>query len=338
MSNSTPGAPGQIALPASETSLLVEAEQAGLRPAYSCRTGRCSTCRAKVHAGETAVLHEELGLSDDERDQGWILTCVRSAVTEVEIEFDDVLPDVELPVPRTVPCRINTVEHVAPGVVKVELRLPPTQPLSFLSGQHIEVIGPGGARRAYSLAHALRSDGQLELHIRHFDGGVMSSYWFEHAAENDLLRLYGPLGTFVLRDVASKHLVFLATGTGIAPVASHLEALDQLAPEQRPHRVSVFWGNRSEQDVYWRPDTELEVEFVPVLSRAGTDWSGSRGHVQDLFLAEDPDLSEVVVYACGSDAMIHEAHAALIEHGLDPHRFYSDAFVSSAGFGSSTQG
>lgn len=182
MSNSTPGAAGRIALPASETSLLIAAEQAGIRPAYSCRTGRCSTCKALVHAGETLVLHEELGLSDDEREQGWILTCVRSAGTEVAIEFDDVLPDVELPAPRTVPCRINAIERATADVVRVQLRLPPTQPLGFLSGQHLEVIGPGGVRRAYSLAHAPRADGLLELHIRHFDGGVMSRYWFEQAA------------------------------------------------------------------------------------------------------------------------------------------------------------
>lgn len=337
MSNSASSAGGRIALSASEASLLIEAERAGIRAAYSCRTGRCSTCKARVYAGETVVLHEELGLSDDEREQGWILTCVRSAGTDVEIEFDDVLPDVELPAPRTIPCRINAIERAAPDVVRVELRLPPSQRLSFLSGQHVEVIGPGGARRAYSLAHAPRADGLLELHIRHFDGGVMSRYWFEQAGENDLLRLLGPLGTFVLRDVAGEHLVFLATGTGIAPVASHLEALSLLAPGQGPRRVSVFWGNRSEQDVYWEPDTTLEVDFVTVLSRAEADWSGCRGHVQDAFLGEAPDLSGVVVYACGSDAMIHEARAALVERGLDQHRFHADAFVSSAGFDSATQ-
>jgi CDP-4-dehydro-6-deoxyglucose reductase len=337
MSSFASSAPGRIALPASEGSLLVEAERAGLRPAYSCRTGRCSTCKARVHTGETQVLHEELGLDEAERERGWILTCVRSAVTDVEIEFDDVLPDVELPAPRTVPCRVNAIERPAPDVVRVQLRLPPAQPLSFLSGQHVEVIGPGGARRAYSLAHAPRPDGLLELHIRRFEGGVLSRYWFEQAAQNDLLRLYGPLGTFVLRDVAGEHLVFLATGTGIAPVASHLEALSQLAPEQRPRRVSVYWGNRAEPDLYWQPDAAFELDFVNVLSRAGAGWSGRRGHVQDAFLAETSELDGVVVYACGSDAMIHEARARLLEQGLNPHRFHSDAFVSSAGFDSATQ-
>jgi CDP-4-dehydro-6-deoxyglucose reductase, E3 len=320
----------RIALAASETSLLSAAEQAGARPAYSCRTGRCSTCKARVLSGETLALHDELGLSDEEKEQGWILTCVRSAATAVEIEFEDALPDIELPTPRTVPCRINALARLATDLVRVQLRLPPTQHLEFLSGQHLEVIGPGGVRRAYSIANAPRADGSLELHIRGFDGGAMSEYWFERAAENDLLRLHGPLGTFVLRDVADRHMVFLATGTGIAPVAAHLETLMQLPADQAPSAITVIWGNRSEADLYWQPDRACAVDFITVLSRAGAEWNGPRGHIQDVFLDGGPDLSRVAVYACGSDAMIHSARALLLEHGLDPQHFHSDAFVSSA--------
>lgn len=334
MPNPAYNAATRIALPASETSLLTNAEQAGVRPAYSCRTGRCSTCKARVLSGETAALHDELGLSDEERQQGWILTCVRSATTDVQIEFDDVLPDIDLPVSRTIPCRINAIGRVAPDAMKVELRLPPSQRLHFLSGQHVEVIGPGGVRRAYSMAHAPRADGLIELHVRHVADGAMSRYWFEQAAQDDLLRLHGPLGTFVLRDMAGKHAVFLATGTGIAPVAAHLEALELLPADQRPDTVSVFWGNRHEPDLYWRPATSLPINFITVLSRAGADWTGPRGHVQDVFLNGDPDLRRSVVYACGSDAMIHEARTTLVGHGLDSQEFYADAFVSSGGFDS----
>lgn len=319
----------RIVIPPSDSSLLDASETAGVRPAYSCRTGRCSTCKAKVLSGKTRVLHDEVGLTPEERSDGWVLTCVRAAETDTVLEFAEVLPDIDLPTPRTVACRIDALERLTTDVLRVRLRLPPTQRLVFVPGQHLEVIGPGGMRRAYSMAHAPRTDGSMELHIRHVAGGEMSAYWFDRAAKDDLLRLYGPLGTFVLRDVAGKHVVFLATGTGIAPVVSQLEAIAQMDADEAPAKVSVIWGNRVGADVYWQP-TDERTDFIPVLSRADTAWRGATGHVQDVFLDEYNSLDDVVVYACGSDAMIHSASATLMAHGLGPHQFHSDAFVSSA--------
>ena len=68
---------------------------------------------------------------------------------------------------------------------------------------------------------------------------------------------------------------------------------------------------------------------MPVLSRADESWSGARGHVQDVLLAQGGDLSNTQVYACGSPAMIDSAQAALTAAGLPSRAFYSDAFVSS---------
>ncbi len=330
MPGASPTRDDRIVIPPSDSSLLDASESVGMRPAYSCRTGRCSTCKAKVLSGTTRLLHTELGLTSEERSEGWVLTCVRAAETDTVLEFAEVLPDIDLPAPRTVPCRIDALELVTTDVMRVQLRLPPTQRLPFVPGQHLEVIGPGGMRRAYSFAHAPRADGSIELHIRQVDGGEMSAYWFERAAEDDLLRLYGPLGTFVLRDVAGKHAVFLATGTGIAPVAAQLEAIAQMDADEAPRTVSVIWGNRVGADVYWQAPTGSVADFIPVLSRADTAWHGATGHVQDVFLAGSTELNDVVVYACGSDAMIRSASAALLAHGLDPHQFHSDAFVSSA--------
>jgi len=67
-----------------------------------------------------------------------------------------------------------------------------------------------------------------------------------------------------------------------------------------------------------------------VLSRADDLWLGARGYVQQNLLLLLPDLSQAVVYACGSDAMIRDARITLTTSGLPDHRFYSDAFVCSA--------
>ncbi|WP_447415019.1 FAD-binding oxidoreductase, partial [Clostridium perfringens] len=87
---------------------------------------------------------------------------------------------------------------------------------------YVDVI-VGDVRRSYSLANAPRADGLLELIVKRYPGGRLSGYWFERAKPNDLIRIEGPFGTFFLRDDGPTNIVFLATGTGIAPVKALLE-------------------------------------------------------------------------------------------------------------------
>ena len=156
----------------------------------------------------------------------------------------------------------------------------------------------------------------------------MSQYWFGEARVNDLLRLNGPHGTFFIRNSIQTDLVFLATGTGIAPVKAMLDRLSSASLEQLPRSVTVLWGARYESDLYFDVATlPVKPLYIPVLSRASAEWGGQRGHVQEALLACKPNLSNVVVYACGSDAMIRSAKVALTTAGLLAQHFYSDAFV-----------
>jgi CDP-4-dehydro-6-deoxyglucose reductase len=310
--------------------LLDAALRAKVTLPYSCRTGRCGTCKGQVRAGSTIAIHDELGLSGYERASGWILTCVRSAASNVELEIED-LGGVQVFAAKTVPCRIQGLERLSVDVIKVILRLPPNADFNFHPGQYVDVIGRGGTRRSYSIANAPSPEKQIELHIRQVPGGAMSVYWFEQAKVNDLLRLNGPLGTFFLRDVEGMDLTFLATGTGIAPVKSMLESLARRGSLPAPRSISVYWGGRVAHDVYWDPaETGVKHRFVPVLSRSGGEWSGARGHVQQALLSQTRDWERTAVYACGSEAMIHDARQQLVGAGLNERRFYSDAFVCSA--------
>lgn len=310
--------------------LLDAALHANLMLAYSCRTGRCGTCKSQVRAGSTIAIHDEIGLSQAERDAGWILTCVRSAASDVELDVED-LGDTQLFPAKTLPCRIHTLERLSADVVKVILRLPPSSNFDFHPGQYVEVIGHGGLRRSYSIANAPTPAKHLEMHIRQVPDGAMSQYWFEQAKVNDLLRLNGPLGTFFLRDVDGLDVIFLATGTGIAPIKAILEGFVEDPHKAQPRSVSVFWGGRVRDDLYFDvKNMGSNYQFFPVLSRADDEWIGARGHVQQALLAQRHEWDRAMVYACGSDAMIRGARQQLIDAGLSERRFYSDAFVCSA--------
>lgn len=311
-------------------SILESAASAKFSLPYSCKMGRCNSCKCKVLVGRTKELKPEVCLTEHEKAQGWILSCVRSAETDVNIEADD-LGDVVLPKIKTLPCRISKIELMASDVLQVKLRLHPNSDFDFLPGQYIDVIGPKGLRRSYSLANANCFNRLLELNIRAVPDGAMSEYWFKHAKINDLLHLNGPQGTFFLRDTDNLDLIFLATGTGIAPIKAILETLPDLPINQTPRSVTVLWGGRSPADLYMNISSiEGKFEYVPILSRANNDWTGAHGYVQHKLLAIRNDFTRSVVYACGSQAMIQSAKAELTQAGLPDNRFYSDAFVPSS--------
>lgn len=307
----------------SDISILESARAAGLVLEHSCRTGRCGLCRATVRTGETRVIQAEV--PGDALEAGDVLTCCRAAASDLVLEVADLGPlaGVEK---RILPCKIASISFPTPSIAHVVLRLPPASHFHYLAGQHIDVIAKG-VKRSYSIANAPSPQGGIELYIRRFDGGVLSSYWFEEAAVGDLLRFEGPLGTYYLREEGHGPLIFLATGTGIAPVRAILEHAASIAL-QRP--ILLFWGNRAKEDFFWSPETQDGfVQFEPVLSRPAADWSGRRGYVQDALAAQGHDLADASIYACGSAEMVRSAEALLLNAGLPKNRFFADPFLVS---------
>lgn len=308
-------------------SLIKAAERAGVRIPYSCGIGRCSTCKCKI-SGSSRPRTEELGLTDEERLQGWSLACVREVETDVGLEIDD-LTFLEFPPKKLVPAKIDALELLSPDVMRIKLRLPPGSGFEYLPGQCADIIGPSGVRRSYSFA-SLYGSGSIEFHVRRVGAGSMSDYWFNHAKLNNLLRMEGPKGTFIPRYTCEHDVVFLATGTGIAPIKAMLEQISSLSKTERPKSVRLFWGGRRPDDLYWDPRPTLDgLSFTPTLSRPDESWAGARGYVQDAALSETFKIATTQVYACGSDAMVRSARSAFERAGVPSSSFFSDAFVAS---------
>jgi CDP-4-dehydro-6-deoxyglucose reductase len=313
--------------------LLDAAQAAGLTLPHSCRNGRCSSCKVRVLSGSTRPLQADAVLSADERAAGWALTCTDTCDAPVSLAARDLAELAGLKL-LTLPARIDSLTLLAPDVMQVRLRLPPNNGLRYLPGQFVELIGPNGVRRAYSVANASAAQG-LELQVRRVPGGAMSQYLFEQAKANDLVRLQGPRGSFHLGEVAGLHLVWLATGTGIAPFKAMLEGLASQPEATWPARIDLYWGNRVPQDAYWQPAPGTlagRLGLHTVCSRAEADWTGLRGHVHIHALEkEGRDAASLRVFACGSPAMIASAQAAYAAWGLSDAHFHADAFVPSGG-------
>jgi ring-1,2-phenylacetyl-CoA epoxidase subunit PaaE len=81
------GKTGKVKVAANQT-ILEAAQEAGFDPPYSCTVGVCTTCRAKVTQGKTKMIERE-GLTDDEINQGYILTCQAHPLTDdVKLNYE----------------------------------------------------------------------------------------------------------------------------------------------------------------------------------------------------------------------------------------------------------
>lgn len=312
---------------ASEDTILLGAQKENITLDYSCKTGRCQSCKAKVIAGSSLTNVEEIGLSEQEKSKGYILTCVRTPTSDLTLDIED-LSSYSLEKARTIPSKIDSITKISATVMELHLRIPPNASFRYLSGQYINII-KGDYKRSYSIANT-SSASNLVFFIKNYEGGRFSTYLFNEAKINDLLRIEGPIGTFFYRNTNRKNVVFLATGTGIAPVKAILEQLDENSSDLKDKKIHLFFGGRKEEDLFWKPDFKnIEVVFVPVLSRSIANWNGAKGYVQDVVLAQKMDLSDAVFYACGSENMIKDSRDLFVENGLSEDAFYSDAFVSS---------
>ena len=189
-----------------------------------------------------------------------------------------------------------------------------------------------GTVRSYSLANAPSDNGVMEFHVRLREGGVFSPALFSGSLKvGDVLRVRAPLGAFTLNENSDKPLIFIATGTGFAPIKSLLQHLRDTQPSRSVH---IYHGARDTAGLYDEAALrELlyllpNARYTPVLSRADDAWQGARGYITEHVLQDYADLSGYEVYACGSMDMIRASKEAFTaQRGLPAAAFYCDAFT-----------
>ena len=310
------------------TTILDAAKSNNIVLEHSCLTARCRSCVVQIIEGETFNKQDELVLSDKEKMQNFVLSCNAVPKTNLELDIED-LGNVELFEKKVVPAKVKSIDFLTANVIKVILRLPPTAKFKFNSGQYVNLI-KGNIKRSYSLANTFEENANLVFFIKKYEGGAMSNYWFNQAKLSDLLRVEGPLGTFFLRETTKKNIVFLATGTGIAPIKAILENIDRNQEKFSDKTFWLFFGARYKEDLFWKPNTKnINLVFVPVISRKSENWEGFTGYIQDAVLEQEVDLTDAQVYACGSNLMIESAKSKLIQNKLPENQFFSDAFVQT---------
>jgi NAD(P)H-flavin reductase len=231
--------------------------------------------------------------------------------------------------------KVVKIHQLTDDVRQIDLQLIEPEEIVFKAGQFVSFEVPDArtgrtVTRPYSIASAPGSPHKISLLLNLIPGGPGSTYLFG-LHEGDTTTFAGPAGHFYLRDDPTRTLLFVATGTGIAPIRSMLLAN---AESPKPNRALLLWGLRSERDLYYQDElaslsvAHPEVSFVITLSRPQSDWPGVTGRVTSLVEQRVTEVKELAVYLCGNNGMIKEVTRIIQAEGLCPiyrEKYYDDA-------------
>lgn len=316
----------------SDESILDAALRHGYAFPYGCRNGGCGECKGKLLKGEVSYGEKQPpALSDDDIANGLALFCQAHAASDLSLEVQEVAEAGELEI-KILPTKVQKKEMLSDDVIRLYLKIPEVERMQFLAGQYIDILLKDGRKRSFSIANAPHDDALIELHIRHVDGGDFTGYVMDKLQEKDILRIEGPHGNFYLREDSDRPLIFMAGGTGFAPLKGIIE---HALAEELNQPMYLYWGVRDHKDLYLADLAEKwakyipRFHFVPVFSQpSDTQEANIRtGYVHDAIIEDFPDgLAAYDIYASGPPVMVHAGFDAFKAHGLPEDHYFSDAF------------
>jgi sulfhydrogenase subunit gamma (sulfur reductase) len=197
--------------------------------------------------------------------------------------------------------------------------------MPFTPGQ-VALLEVGEAGRAYFAIASAPEDDELEFLVKQSSDPAGRALY--EMRPGDRVRLAQIAGHgFDLAAEEGRDLVFVAMGTGVAPLRSALRSV--LGRAERFGQIVVLYGVRTPEDFCYRDEVEswkaAGVELRQVISRPdGYEWSGQTGYVQSLLDNVLPSLSDPVALVCGSREMIEQTRDRLHEMGFPPERILTN--------------
>jgi len=195
--------------------------------------------------------------------------------------------------------------------------------LQFTAGQ-AACVGRHGqpVRRPYSIAispeHAAEA-GRLELLVGVASDGSPGPH-LEGVTRGTLIDVEGPMGTFTFPpSLTHRRVLFVAGGTGIAPLRSMLDHLFRKHPAEC---VSLLYSARSADEFAFLPElrayeAEGHLQLHPTVTRDDEKWAGKRGRIgRSHFEAVLHDRLDTLCFICGPTALVSEAVATLGDLGV----------------------
>jgi CDP-4-dehydro-6-deoxyglucose reductase len=303
----------------SET-LLKAALRAGLSPNYGCGNGNCGLCKARVVSGEArTVAPSDYLFSEAEKAQNHVLMCTCTALSS-----DLVLEVLEAGAPEDIPeqrivAKVRRIDALSDDVMRVHLQTPRSSRLRFLAGQRVTLGIRAGVRDGsdvhgeFPVASCPCDDRNLIFHISRGDRRASSAN-FSRCVFDDWIKVaddvsvWGPWGSFVLRENSARPLVFVALDDGFAPINSLIEhAIAVDAAES----ITLYWASAQPGGQYLPNQCRAWAEALDEFS-----YKALATDELPAVLAANPALAQSEVYLAGSAVAVEPLAAALLAAGV----------------------
>lgn len=230
----------------------------------------------------------------------------------------------------TISVPVRQVTHATPRTRIITLDLCDSE-FAFTAGQAV-MLGLHGSqlRKPYSVASApweLNKTGMLQVLAQIEDAGGLDPH-LELAAPGTKLDLEGPFGSFGLPPDESMPLLFVAGGTGIAPLRSML--IERLA---RPTTVpmGLIYSARSAEEFAFRPElnalaTAGRITAHFTVTRDNGTWAGRRGRIDAALLEAALPSMQSLCLICGPPQLVADAGALLGKIGVREDRILIEKY------------
>ena len=207
----------------------------------------------------------------------------------------------------------------------IEVWLSRPDKLWYEAGQYLSVkVTSEGDRRSYSLISS-PNEADLGLLIDTGPGGLGSKF-FMNASPGEMIEVLLPMGRFIVREDNERNTLFVATGSGIAPMRGMIKEALSLSGDRK---VKLVWGMRHEDDLFWTDSWDnlkqkyVNFDYEIVLSQPNNGWKGREGHVGDELLGE---WSGWEAYVCGNGEVVKAVRDQLVSEGVDENFIYFEKF------------
>lgn len=216
------------------------------------------------------------------------------------------------------------VERITPLTDSIlQVILSPRPYHDYTAGQYLQIV-LGDEVFSYSIANAPLGSQKYELHIRHSRDNSFHQLLLAAIKREGAITVNVPLGECDLSRLdPEKPIIFIAGGTGFAPINAMIE---QLLAEGSQRPFELFWGARSQSDLYldekvlhWESHVG-HFRYVALLSDTKKDTLGN------LVVTYHPqDLHQWQMVISGPDDMVYHTRDILVANGVSLQQLFSDS-------------
>ncbi len=307
---------------AGQDSVLEAALKAGLHLDYGCASGNCGQCKVRVLSGRVKQVRDyDYVLTPREQEDGYVLACSNTPVTDLLIEAHEADKPADLP-HQEIRVRVRKQIPLDNDALLLQVQTPRSNTLRFMAGQHVRITSDSGSSIELPVASCPCDARNLQFLLRRKNCAAL----IEESQPDAVLTIDGPHGGFLLREESVAPAVFLSVGDGVAPIKSlvehaiaidnaemlHLFRIDDIPVGSHLGNLCRAWDDALDNFTYTRlPETTTAEQALDAIEKRVVD------------------MQSCEFYVAGPAEWIKGMRAALQTRGMDPDKWQMAVIIDN---------